>query len=44
MADQKKLERWAEKLLDTGKRNNLVNFKDTKTSTAEVGRFNIIQL
>ena len=36
MADREKLERWAEKLLDTGKRNNLINFKDTKSSTAEV--------
>ena len=36
MADQKKLDRWADKLLDTGKRNNLVNFRDTKASTAEV--------
>ena len=36
MADQKKLDRWADKLLDTGKRNNLISFKDTKASTAEV--------
>ncbi len=34
--DNKKLERWAQQLLDTGKRNNLINFKDTKASTAEV--------
>lgn len=34
--DIKKLDRWAEKLLDTGKRNNLINFRDSKTSTAEV--------
>lgn len=34
--DTKKLEKWAELLLDTGKRNNLINFKDTKYSTAEV--------
>ena len=34
--DTKKLNRWAELLLDTGKRNNLVNFKDTKTSSVEV--------
>ena len=34
MADQKKLDRWADKLLDTGKRNNLINFRDTKTATA----------
>ena len=31
-----KLDRWAEQLLDTGKRNNLISFKDTKSSTAEV--------
>ncbi len=36
MADQRKLDRWAEKLLDTGKRNNLINFRDTKASTAEI--------
>lgn len=36
MADQKKLDRWAEKLLDTGKRNNLINFRDSKASTAEI--------
>ena len=34
--DTKKLDKWADLLLDTGKRNNLINFKDTKTSTAEV--------
>ena len=34
--DTKKLDRWAELLLDTGKRNNLVHFRDTKTSTAEI--------
>lgn len=34
--DSKKLDKWAELLLDTGRRNNLVHFKDTKTSTAEV--------
>lgn len=34
--DTKKLDKWAELLLDTGKRNNLINFKDTKASTAEV--------
>lgn len=32
----KKLSRWAELLLDTGKRNNLVNFHDTKLSTVEI--------
>ena len=36
MADRKKLDRWADKLLDTGKRNNLINFRDTKRSSAEV--------
>ena len=25
-----KLQKWADLLLDTGKRNNLINFKDTK--------------
>ena len=34
--DSKKLEKWAELLLDTGKRNNLINFKKTKLSSAEV--------
>ncbi len=34
--DTKKLDKWAELLLDTGKRNNLINFKDTKTSSTEV--------
>ena len=34
--DIKKLDSWAEQLLDTGKRNNLVNFKDTKSSSVEV--------
>jgi len=36
MVNMKKLDRWAEKLLDTGKRNNLINYRDTKTSSAEV--------
>ena len=36
MADQKKLDRWAEQLLDTGKRNNLINYRNTKASSAEV--------
>ena len=36
MADQKKLDRWADKLLDTGKRNNLINFRDTKSSIVEI--------
>ena len=34
--DAKKLDKWAELLLDIGKRNNLINFKDTKASTVEV--------
>lgn len=34
--DSKKLDKWADLLLDTGKRNNLINFKDTKISTVEV--------
>ena len=34
--DNKKLERWAQQLLDTGKRNNMINFRTTKASTAEV--------
>ena len=31
-----KLNKWADLLLDTGKRNNLINFKDTKGATVEV--------
>lgn len=34
--DTKKLDKWADLLLDTGKRNNLINFKDTRSSTVEV--------
>lgn len=34
--DTKKLDKWANLLLDTGKRNNLINFKDTKNLTVEV--------
>lgn len=34
--DTKKLDKWAELLLDTGKRNNLINFKDTRASSVEV--------
>lgn len=30
------LDRWTEKLLDIGKTNNLVSFRDTKASTAEI--------
>ena len=36
MVDTKKLDKWADLLLDTGKRNNLINFKDTRASSAEV--------
>lgn len=36
-----KLNRWAELLLDTGKRNNLINFKDTKTGVVEIVSPNI---
>ena len=32
----RKLDKWADLLLDTGKRNNLINFKDTRTSTVEI--------
>ena len=28
----KRIDKWAEQLLDTGKRNNLVSFKDCKLS------------
>ena len=31
-----KLNKWADLLLDTGKRNNLINFKDAKMSAVEV--------
>ncbi len=34
--DRDKLNKWADLLLDTGKRNNLINFKDAKTGTVEV--------
>ncbi|MCD8145849.1 MAG: DUF4011 domain-containing protein [Clostridiales bacterium] len=34
--DTKKLDKWADLLLDTGKRNNLVNFRDTRASSVEV--------
>ena len=34
--NNKKLERWAQQLLDTGKSNNMINFRTTKASTAEV--------
>lgn len=35
-ADSKKLEKWSKLLLDTGKKNNLINFKDRKASTLEM--------
>ena len=34
--DTKKLEQWSKLLLDTGKRNYLISFKDTKASTVEI--------
>ncbi|MDE5721126.1 MAG: DUF4011 domain-containing protein [Clostridia bacterium] len=34
--DTGKLDKWAELLLDMGKRNNLINFKDTKLGTVEI--------
>ena len=34
--DNEKLEKWAQKLLDTSKRNNMINFKASKTLGAEV--------
>jgi len=34
--NKEKLNKWAELLLDTGKRNNLVNFKETSKSTVDV--------
>lgn len=34
--DIEKLNKWADLLLDTGKRNNLINFRDTKKGTVEV--------
>lgn len=34
--DTAKLSKWADLLLDTGKRNNLINFKDSKMRTAEI--------
>lgn len=34
--DIDKLNKWADLLLDTGKRNNLINFKDSKIGTVEI--------
>ncbi len=34
--DTRKLDKWAQLLLDTSKRNNLINFKDSKTSSLEI--------
>lgn len=34
--DSNRLDKWADLLLDTGKRNNLVSFKDIKMGTVEV--------
>lgn len=36
MTDKRKLDLWADKLLDTGKRNNLISFRDSKSSSAEI--------
>ena len=36
MTGNRKLDKWAEQLLDTGRRNNLISFRDTKSSSAEV--------
>ena len=33
---KQKLRKWASLLLDTGKRSNLISFKDSKSSTVEV--------
>ncbi|MBD5132110.1 MAG: DUF4011 domain-containing protein [Clostridiales bacterium] len=42
--EREKLDKWAELLLDTGKRNNLVNFKNTKASTVDIVVPNIVEL
>ena len=34
--DTKALHQWAELLLDTGKRNHLINFRASRTGTAEI--------
>lgn len=34
--EKEKLSQWAKLLLDTGKRNNLINFKDKKLGTVEI--------
>lgn len=34
--DEEKLNRWAELLLDIGKRNPLINYRDTRASTLEI--------
>lgn len=34
--DSDKLNKWADLLLDAGKRNNLINFKDSKSGTVEI--------
>lgn len=34
--NNKKLESWCSKLLDIGKRNNLIYFKDTKSMTVDL--------
>ncbi len=34
--NKQKLDKWAELLLDTGKRNNLVNFRDTRLGSVDI--------
>ena len=34
--DIDKLNKWANLLLDTGKRNNLISFKDSKATSVEI--------
>ena len=34
--DTRKLDSWADLLLDTGKRNQLIHFRDTRFSTVEI--------
>lgn len=34
--DTERLSKWADLLLDTGKRNNLINFKDSKQGTVDI--------
>lgn len=34
--DKNIIDKWSDLLLDTGKRNNLINFRDTRSSTVEI--------